>query len=143
MDSIARIQLDEISKRLLEGQNMMLDVSDVALGCISDKGYDVRYGARPLKRVLNSTVLNPLSQLVLEGTVQEGDTVRVRTRGEVMSLAKTEGELSWVSSSDIDSEDRNDILLLRNHDAPAESGGETVAWDDDEYLLEDGMHHHR
>ncbi len=39
MDSIAQIQLKEIAKRLLEGQNMTLDVSDAALGCISDKGY--------------------------------------------------------------------------------------------------------
>ncbi len=88
MDSIVQIQLDEISKRLLNGQNMMLDVSDIALSCISDKGYDVRYGARLLKWVLNSTVLNPLSQLVLEGSVLEGDTVKVRTRGEVESLSQ-------------------------------------------------------
>ena len=72
MNTIAEIQLKEISNRLLDGQNMTLDVSDVALSCISDKGYDVRYGARPLKRVLNSMVLNPLSQLVLEGSVLEG-----------------------------------------------------------------------
>eukprot|EP01083_Nonionella_stella_P126412 382612_1 len=88
MNTIAEIQLQEISKRLMEGQNMTLDVSDLAMDCISDKGYDVRYGARPLKRVLNSMVLNPLSTLVLEGSVLEGDTVRVRTRGEVNQLAK-------------------------------------------------------
>lgn len=140
MDRIAQIQLEEISKRLLEGQNMTLDISDVALGFLSDKGYDVRYGARPLKRVLTKCVLNPLSQLVLEGSVLEGDTVRVRTRGEVNSLSKSQ-DVSWVSSGD-DVEDRNDILILRNHVATTENDNEPT-WDDDEYLLEDGTHAHR
>ena len=142
MDRIAEIQIDEISKRLMDGQNMTLDVSDVALGCISDKGYDVRYGARPLKRVLNSMVLNPLSQLVLEGSVLEGDTVRVRTRGEVNALMKSNPDLSWASSSDEDVADRNDILLLRNRAATKDNESDT--WDDDgDFLLEDGLHEHR
>jgi len=140
MNVIAEIQLQEISKRLMEGQNMTLDVSDLAMDCISDKGYDVRYGARPLKRVLNSMVLNPLSTLVLEGSVSEGDTVRVRTRGEVNQLAKTT-DVSFVSASDDDTADRNDILLLRNH---TPSKDEEKTWDDSgDFLLEDGVHDHR
>ena len=145
MDSIAKIQLDEISKRLLEGQNMTLDVSEAALRCISDLGYDVRYGARPLKRVLGRSVLNPLSRLVLEGSVLEGDTVRVRTRGEVLKSTDNTSDISWISSSDgdVDAEDRNDILILRNHDPAESDASEADVWDDDEYLLEDGTHHHR
>lgn len=142
MDRIAEIQLEEISKRLLEGQNMTLDVSPNALECIAEKGYDVRYGARPLKRVLAKTILNPLSQLVLEGSVLEGDTVRVRTRGEANVLSKSNPDVSWISTDDYDSEDRNDILLLRNHDATS-TDDETETWDDDEYLFEDGTHTHR
>ena len=144
MDKIAKIQLEEISKRLLDGQNMTLDVSDVALECIAEAGYDVRYGARPLKRVLAKSMLNPLSHLVLEGSVLEGDTVRVRTRGEVNTLAKTSPDsISWITSADGDSEDRNDILLIRNHDVTQESN-ESDTWDDDgEFLLEDGTHDHR
>lgn len=150
MDSIARIQLDEISKRLLDGQNMTLDVSDIALSCISDKGYDVRYGARPLKRVLNSTVLNPLSRLVLEGSVLEGDTVRVRTRGEVESLTRHVGDVTsdprfWISSNDKDADagDQNDIVLMRNHATGSDKESESETWDDEEFLLEDGTHAHR
>jgi ATP-dependent Clp protease ATP-binding subunit ClpB len=144
MDGIARIQLDEISKRLLDGQNMTLDVSDIALRCISDKGYDVRYGARPLKRVLNSTVLNPLSQLVLEGSVLEGDTVLVRTRGEVESDV-TSGPRSWICSNENvpDARDRNDIVILRNHEIASDEENESETWDDEEFLLEDGTHAHR
>ena len=143
MDRIAEIQLDEIAKRLLEGQSMTLDVSGSSLGCISDKGYDVRYGARPLKRVLNSTVLNPLSQLVLEGSVLEGDTVKVRTRGEVNALLKSQPDISFIGACDADSDDRNDILLLRNHDSATANATDTDTWDDDEYLFEDGTHSHR
>jgi len=140
MDRIAEIHLEEISKRLLEGQNMTLDVSDVALECIAEKGYDIRYGARPLKRVLAKSVLNPLSQLVLEGTVLEGDTVRVRTKGEVDLLSKTSPDISWVCSNVGDVEDRNDILILRNHDL---TSTDSDTWDDEEFLLEDGRHAHR
>ncbi|ACI64234.1 member of the clp superfamily, large regulatory subunit, partial [Thalassiosira pseudonana CCMP1335] len=77
MDQIARIHIDEIAKRIGDGQNMTLDVSHVALECLAEKGYDIRYGARPLKRVLNRDILHPLSRLVLEGSVLDGDTVRV------------------------------------------------------------------
>lgn len=138
MDRIAEIQLEEISQRLLEGQNMNLNISDAALGCIAEIGYDVRYGARPLKRVLAKFVLNPLSQLVLEGSVVDGDTVQVLTRGEVLNTLDDSG---WISSNDGDS--RNDIVILRNHNAATGDGNEADTWDDADYLLEDGKHAHR
>ncbi|KAL7506673.1 hypothetical protein ACHAXN_005362 [Cyclotella atomus] len=144
MDSIARIHIAEIANRLAEGQNMTLDVSHVALEALAEKGYDVRYGARPLKRVLNKDILNPLSRLVLEGSVLEGDTVKVRTRGEAKSMAKiAEEPLSWISSDgEGDEGDRNSIVVMRNH--PATMGDEEEAWDDGEdYLMEDGVHEHR
>ena len=145
MGRIAEIHLSEISERL-EGQSMTLDVSDVALECLAEKGYDVRYGARPLKRVLNRQILNPLSRLVLEGSVLEGDTVRVRTRGEVDALEKSSSDdfIGWITSEAGDSDDGNDILILRNHEvASAEGDTEAETWDDDEYLLGDGTHAHR
>ena len=144
MGDIAAIHLGEITKRLMEGQNMTLDVSDAALECIAEKGYDIRYGARPLKRVLAKDILNPLSKLLLEGAVKEGDTVKVRTRGEVKTIAKSSPEITWVSSSDdgFGKEDRNDILILRNHEDDTRNTDEET-WDDDEFLLEDGTHAHR
>jgi ATP-dependent Clp protease ATP-binding subunit ClpB len=145
MGQIANIHLDEIAKRLEGNQNMTLNVSEVALDCIAEKGYDVRYGARPLKRVLARDILNPLSKLVLEGAVREGDTVKVRTRGEAQLIAKSSPEVTWISSNDdvYREEDRNDILILRNHEVNASSGDGNETWDDDEYLLEDGTHAHR
>merc|ERR1711865_331942 len=92
MDQIASVQLDRVATRMLETHNMTLDVSPTALSAIADIGYDPRYGARPLKRAVQSHVLNPLSKLVLESTILEGETVRVRTRGEAEMEKKTDHE---------------------------------------------------
>jgi len=115
MGAIAKIHIDEIGQRLMDGQNMKLDVSDAALDVLADRGYDHRYGARPLKRVLNRSILNPLSTLVLEGSIRDGDTARVRTRGEALRTSKSPGDVSFISSDPADSEDRNDVVIFRNH----------------------------
>jgi len=117
---------------------MTLDTSDAAKDCIAEKGYDIRYGARPLRRVLASDVLNPLSYLVLDGGIREGDTVKVRTLGEAQNMQKDSPELSWISSTK--SEDKNSIVILRNHPINVQ---EDESWDDDEFLMEDGLHSHR
>jgi ATP-dependent Clp protease ATP-binding subunit ClpB len=51
MDRIAEIGVKDIAKRLEDGQNMTLDVSDLAMDCLAEKGFDIRYGARPLKQL--------------------------------------------------------------------------------------------
>jgi ATP-dependent Clp protease ATP-binding subunit ClpB len=138
MDSIAEIQVRGIAKRLEEGQNMILDVSAPAMNCLAEHGFDIRYGARPLKRTLNRELLNPLSRLVLEGCVLDGDKVLVRTRGEA-EKSKDLYPNGWLSS-DLTSSDKNDVVIIRNH---APSPLDEEVWDDDEFLLEDGSHDHR
>ena len=101
-------------------QHMTLDVSDTAKACLAERGFDIRYGARPLKRALAKEILNPLSKLVLEGSVAESDTVRGRTRGEAMKLQKVgEAEFGWTTGSHSLSENKNDVVLLKNRDAPS------------------------
>jgi ATP-dependent Clp protease ATP-binding subunit ClpB len=139
MDRIAEIGVKDIAKRLEDGQNMDLDVSDLAMDCLAEEGFDIRYGARPLKRTLVRELLNPLSRLVLEGSVVEGDDVLVRTRGEA-EKNETEFSHGWISSTPV-SEDKNDVVVIRNH-APRPPSDDTT-WDDDEFLLEDGDHDHR
>jgi ATP-dependent Clp protease ATP-binding subunit ClpB len=120
MEAIAKIGLNNIAKRLEENQNMILDVSQPALDCISERGYDVRYGARPLKRVLTRDILNPLSRVVLDGGVVDGETVRVRTRAEAEKFSKEHPDISFgYISSDKDSVDKNDVVIMRNN-APVE-----------------------
>lgn len=136
---IAGIGLKEIAERLDASQSMTLDVSLAAKHCLAEKGYDIRYGARPLKRVLGSDILNPLSRLVLDGGVMEGDTVQVCTAGEAERMQQEKESLSWVSSSKY-LEDKNSVVILRNHDAEKR---EDEIWDDKEFLMEDGLHTHR
>ena len=138
MDRITEIGVHEIARRLEDGQNMTLDVSKSAMSCLAEKGFDVRYGARPLKRALARELLNPLSRLVLEGSILDGDKVFVRSRGEA-EKDKEAFSKGWISSNPV-SVDKNDVVVIRNHD-PKPTNEET--WDDDEFLLEDGSHGHR
>merc|ERR1712130_1013919 len=117
MESIAKMGITDITHRLAEGQNMSLDVSSCALESLSERGYNVRYGARPLKRVLNQELLHPLSRMILEGGVREDEIVRIRTRAEAESLSKKENKqfFGFVTSSKNHANDLNDIVVLRNH----------------------------
>lgn len=110
------IGIKDIADRLESGQNMKLDVSLLALDCLSDKGYDLRYGARPLKRVLAQDISNPLRRLVLEGGVLDGDTVRVRTKEEIEKDQDKTDIYGYVSSS-TNEEDKNAVVILRNHES--------------------------
>ena len=112
MDKIALIGVKEIANRLEDSQNMTLDISKNALDCISEKGYDIRYGARPLKRVLAKDLLNPLSRIVLEGGVIGGDIVKVRTRAEA---EKEESGNVFVSTTGASGTTKNDVVIMRNH----------------------------
>ena len=135
MDQIVGIGLNEISKRMKDTQDMALDVSAPAKACLAERGYDHRYGARPLKRTLNKEVLHPLSRLVLEGSVLEGDDIMVRTRAEALRLQKSgDSVLGWVSGTAGElSEDRNDVVILKNHElAPLDEHEAEEPWDEEE-----------
>ena len=117
MDMIAEIGIAEIAKRVQNGQHMDLVVSEAAKACIAERGYDVRYGARPLKRTLVKELLNPLSRLILEGSIRDCDVVQVRTRGEAIKLQKEgQAEFGWATGSHPMSEDKNDVVVLKNHE---------------------------
>jgi ATP-dependent Clp protease ATP-binding subunit ClpB len=76
MASIAEIQLGKLSK-LLEDQKIGLELDEAARVWLADAGFDPVYGARPLKRVIQTHVQNPLSKMILEGSVTGGDIVKV------------------------------------------------------------------
>jgi len=80
MAGIVDIQLRRLRRRL-EDRKMHLELNEDALNWLAEMGYDPIYGARPLKRVIQKYLENPLSVQILEGTLKEGDTLRV-TRGE-------------------------------------------------------------
>jgi ATP-dependent Clp protease ATP-binding subunit ClpB len=75
---ILDIQIDELRKRL-EARGIHIEVTKGAKSELTDRGYDPVYGARPLKRVIQRDVENPLALSILEGEYAEGDTVVVDT----------------------------------------------------------------
>jgi ATP-dependent Clp protease ATP-binding subunit ClpB len=74
--SIARIQLERLASRLAE-RDMRLEVSDAALDEIAKVGFDPLYGARPLKRAIQSEIENPVARLILEGRFGPNDVIPV------------------------------------------------------------------
>merc|ERR1712070_370322 len=120
MDQIAEINIEQIAERLDKNQDMALEVTEAARACIAERGFDVRYGARPLKRALANEILNPLSKAILEGEVRENDVVCVSTRGEALKLKDGKARLGWVTGADHRSKDRNNVVILKNHEPYAE-----------------------
>jgi ATP-dependent Clp protease ATP-binding subunit ClpB len=76
---IARIQLNRLAERLA-ALEMGLQISDAALSHIAEAGFDPVYGARPLKRAIQSEIENPLSKALLAGEFGAKDTVVVDLR---------------------------------------------------------------
>ena len=76
MSGIVDIQLGRL-QGLLADRKITLGLDDKAKAWLADKGYDPVYGARPLKRVIQRELQNPLASLILEGRIADGDSVRV------------------------------------------------------------------
>jgi ATP-dependent Clp protease ATP-binding subunit ClpB len=76
MGTIVDIQLKRLQK-LLDERKIALDLDESARAWLADKGYDPAYGARPLKRVIQREVQDPLADKILAGDIPDGSTVRV------------------------------------------------------------------
>src|SRR5690606_15561034 len=76
MTTIADIQLRNLDKMLAD-RRIVLDLDKAAKEWLANEGYDPVYGARPLKRVIQRELQNPLATQILEGKVTDGDLVHV------------------------------------------------------------------
>ncbi len=76
MDGIVKIQLWLLEQRL-EQRHITLDLDDSARQWLANEGYDPVFGARPLKRVIQRSLQNPLAEMILSGEVLDGQTVKV------------------------------------------------------------------
>ena len=83
---IVTLQIKEIADRLRE-QDMAIELSDAATEWLAEKGYDPIFGARPLRRTIQRFVESPLSQKLLEGAFDPGDTVLVDLDPESVDAA--------------------------------------------------------
>jgi len=80
MGEIVTIQLKRL-EGLLRDRNITIELDQRAKDALAQRGYDPTYGARPLKRVIQKDVQDPLARLILEGKVKDGDAVRVTFDG--------------------------------------------------------------
>ncbi len=89
---IVDIQIEHLRKRL-GGRNIQLVLTDAARKLLADEGYDPTYGARPLKRVIQQRIENPVAGKILSGEFGDGDTVTIDAdpakRAFKFELAKT------------------------------------------------------
>ncbi|MFH9891456.1 ATP-dependent chaperone ClpB [Streptomyces luteogriseus] len=76
LERIAKLQLDRLAKRLAE-RRLTLDITPEALAWLAEEGMDPAYGARPLRRLVQSAIGDRLAKEILSGEIKDGDTVRV------------------------------------------------------------------
>lgn len=85
MKAVARIQLARVETMLKE-QRLGLEVPEEALDWLAAEGFDPHYGARPLKRLIQQCVVNPLSRLILQGQLQPGGLARLALHDQQLQV---------------------------------------------------------
>ena len=76
LEHIARLQIDSLARRLAE-RRLTLEVTPEALAWLAEEGLDPAYGARPLRRLVQTAIGDRLAKEILSGEIKDGDTVRV------------------------------------------------------------------
>jgi ATP-dependent Clp protease ATP-binding subunit ClpB len=92
--SIIEIQMKNLKTRLAE-KKLSLVLTDPAKKYLAQEGYDPIYGARPLKRIIQRDILNPLALRLLQGDFKEGDTIEADLspdRTLTLKRARTDGK---------------------------------------------------
>jgi ATP-dependent Clp protease ATP-binding subunit ClpB len=87
VNAILAIQLERLRERL-RGLDIYFQFNNEALDMLGDNNFDPAYGARPLKRAIQSEIENPLSKLILEGTFGPGDTIVTEVEKGVLNFRK-------------------------------------------------------
>ncbi|MBW0467844.1 hypothetical protein O181_007559 [Austropuccinia psidii MF-1] len=107
--SIVNVRLGEVQKRLnVNGKNITLDVDENARDWLGQAGFNPQYGARPLNRTIQNELLHPLSRMILDERIREGETARITA--------------DWKA---------NRLVICPNHEAT------TMDIDDEDDLLEE------
>jgi ATP-dependent Clp protease ATP-binding subunit ClpB len=96
--AIVDLQVDNVKARLRE-RDLEIEMTDEARTLIGNLGYDPTYGARPLKRVIQKRLVDPLALAILEGKFLAGDTVRVDAEAGDLVLERAETPQAAVATS--------------------------------------------
>ncbi|CAN5210861.1 ATP-dependent chaperone ClpB [soil metagenome] len=87
MAGIVRIQLKRLEK-LMADRRLTLSIDDGALAWLADKGYDPTYGARPLKRVIQKDLVDPIAKKLLAGELADGSVIAVSAGADGLEIGK-------------------------------------------------------
>ncbi|MEA3510114.1 MAG: AAA family ATPase, partial [Actinomycetota bacterium] len=87
---IATIQFTGLEQRLID-RRIGLELTNEAADWLTEYGYDAVYGARPLKRLLQTAIGDPLALAILDGTFRDGDTIEVVVDGDTLGFRRIEG----------------------------------------------------
>ena len=87
MDSIVRMQLKRVEK-LLADRRLTLDLDSGALHWLGERGYDPVYGARPLKRVIQKDLVDPIAKKLLAGDMADGSVIQVSAGAQGLEIAR-------------------------------------------------------
>jgi ATP-dependent Clp protease ATP-binding subunit ClpC len=96
---IVELELGRVRKQLSE-QEIELEVTEAAMDLLGERGYDHTYGARPLRRIIQNLIEDPLAEGVLDSRFQSGSTVRVDVEEDLLKLelaTAERGELAGVT----------------------------------------------
>ena len=85
IDHIVDIQIGRL-EGLLKDRKMQIELGEGARQWLADQGYDPVYGARPLKRVIQKELQDPLARLLLEGRIHDGEAINVDVDGDSLTI---------------------------------------------------------
>ncbi|MFO8052809.1 MAG: ATP-dependent chaperone ClpB [Candidatus Omnitrophota bacterium] len=88
---IVDIQMQTVKKRLAD-KNIKIELTAVVRDFLAEKGFSPEYGARPLKRVIQQLIVNPLSVDLIRGRFTSGDKIKVKKEGKQIFFAKENGQ---------------------------------------------------
>ncbi|MEV6053852.1 ATP-dependent chaperone ClpB [Streptomyces sp. NPDC052107] len=91
LERIAELQIDRLGRRLAE-RRLTLEVTPEALAWLAEEGMDPAYGARPLRRLVQTAIGDRLAKEILAGEIKDGDTVRVDRFGEGLLVGPATGK---------------------------------------------------
>ena len=91
LERIAGLQIERLGRRLAE-RRLTLDVTPEALAWLAEEGMDPAYGARPLRRLVQTAIGDRLAREILSGEIKDGDTVRVDRSGEGLLVGPPTGK---------------------------------------------------
>ena len=100
MSAIVDIQLNILAKRL-NSRNIQIDFDESAKAWLANEGYDPVFGARPLKRVIQNAIQNPIAEMLLSGDIDDNDTVHVTAGSDGLIVGDRVGKSGMMPPDDV------------------------------------------